>query len=297
MTSSTHAGFISIIGQPNVGKSTLLNALLGRKVSITSRKPQTTRHRLLGIKTVESTQMIFVDTPGFQLGFKRALNRVMNKNVKIALKDVDAILFVIEALYWNKRDEAVLKLLRNTQAPVILVVNKIDKIKLRETLLPFIQSLQEKFSFKAIIPISAKNHTQLEVLEKMLLTLMPEGPFLYEPHQMTDRDERFLASEIIREKVMRQTGEEVPYSTNIMIEQFEQDGSLLRISAVIWVEKDGQKAIMIGEKGEKLKRIGTDARKELEKLLGQKIFLQLWVKVKSGWSDNPSLISQLGYDR
>src|SRR3989344_3286403 len=297
MTSSTHAGFISIIGQPNVGKSTLLNALLGRKVSITSRKPQTTRHRLLGIKTVESTQMIFVDTPGFQLGFKRALNRVMNKNVKIALKDVDAILFVIEALYWNKRDEAVLKLLRNTQAPVILVVNKIDKIKLRETLLPFIQSLQEKFSFKAIIPISAKNHTQLEVLEKMLLTLMPEGPFLYEPHQMTDRDERFLASEIIREKVMRQTGEEVPYSTNIMIEQFEQDGSLLRISAVIWVEKDGQKAILIGEKGEKLKRIGTDARKELEKLLGQKIFLQLWVKVKSGWSDNPSLISQLGYDR
>ena len=293
---NTRCGYVAIVGRPNVGKSTLLNAFLGRKISITSRKPQTTRHRILGIQSSEHSQIIFVDTPGLDLSHKRLLNRMMNKAVKATLHDVDVILFVIEAGYFNKADEVVLQWIKKITTPVILVMNKIDRVKDRSVLLPFIQKLSTQYDFKHIIPLSSKHQEGLDALKKHIEPFLPEGVFLFESDQVTDRSDAFMVTEIVREKLMRFTGEEVPYAVTVTLEQFQREEKLLRLSAVIWVEKEGQKAILIGEKGAQMKLIGTEARKDLERFFNQKVFLQLWVKVKTGWSDNSSMLGQLGYD-
>lgn len=291
----THCGFITIVGQPNVGKSTLLNTILGKKLSITSDKPQTTRHSILGIKTRGEAQLVFVDTPGIHKGGKRALNRSMNKTARASLQDVDCVLFVVIALHWDDEDETVLKLLKKCSAPVVLVINKIDKVKQRERLLPFIEAISQKYSFAKIIPISAEKGTQVEALEKEILQYLPESPHFYEDDQLTDRSDSFMASEIIREKLTRFLGQELPYALTVGIDLFEVDEDLIRIYAVIWVERDGQKAIVVGKDGEVLKRVGIQARLDMERFFGQKVFLKLWVKVKSNWPDDEKLLNRLGY--
>lgn len=297
MTTSpqTHCGFIAIVGQPNVGKSTLLNTILGKKLSITSDKPQTTRHSILGIKTLNEAQLIFVDTPGIHKGGKRALNRSMNKTARASLQDVDCVLFVVIALHWDDEDETVLKLLKKCSAPVILVINKIDKVKQRERLLPFIESISQKYPFAKIVPISAEKGTQVEALEKEILQYLPESPHFYEDDQLTDRSDSFVASEIIREKLTRFLGQELPYALTVGIDLFEVEEGMIRIYAVIWVERDGQKPIVVGADGEVLKRVGTQARLDMERFFGKKVFLKLWVKVKSNWSDDEKLLNRLGY--
>jgi GTP-binding protein Era len=288
------AGFIAIVGRPNVGKSTLLNALVGEKVSITSRKPQTTRHRIVGIHSDDSTQWVFVDTPGFQLQHRNALNRAMNKTVTEALSSVDVVVFVVEALHYGKEDQQVLKLLPK-ERPVVLVINKTDVVKDKAALLPFIDRMAKEFSFAAIVPTSARTKSQVKDLLDTLRPNLPESPPLYDVDDITDRSERFLAAEAVREKLFRLLGDEVPYSTTVEIERFEQEGTLRRIHAAIIVDKPGQKGIVIGKGGEKLKEIGTEARKDLERLFGGKIFLEVWVKVKSGWADDERAVKSLGY--
>ncbi len=294
MNPNFRSGFIAIVGRPNVGKSTLLNALIGHKISITSRKPQTTRHRITGIHTDEIAQSIFVDTPGFQTEHTNALNRAMNKSVTDTLNSVDAVLFVVEAGYFDERDKRVLKLLPDTR-PVILVLNKIDTLSDKAALLPFIESMAKEFAFTAIIPVSAEKGSQLDDVRAAIRPCLPEGPPLYDPDDLTDRSERFLAAEIIREKIFRLLGEEVPYSTTVMIEQFTQEGNLRRIHASVIVDKAGQKAILIGKGGEKMKAISTQARLDMERLFEGKVFLQIWVKVKSGWADDVRAIKSYGY--
>jgi GTP-binding protein Era len=301
-TSTFRAGFIAIVGRPNVGKSTLLNALVGEKISITSRKPQTTRHRIVGIHSDETTQWVFVDTPGFQLQHRNALNRAMNKTVTEALSSVDVVVLVVEALRYDKEDQQVLKLLPwddKNKRPVVLVINKTDTVKDKEALLPFIERMSKEFPFSDIVPTSAlgRNMTksQIKDLLKTLRPYLPESPPLYDADDITDRSERFLAAETVREKLFRLLGDEVPYSTTVEIEKFEQEGNLRRIHAAIIVDKPGQKGIVIGKGGEKLKEIGTEARKDLERLFGGKIFLEVWVKVKSGWADDERAVKSLGY--
>lgn len=296
MTTATpfRAGFIAIVGRPNVGKSTLLNAVVGEKISITSRKPQTTRHRIVGIRTDESTQWVFVDTPGFQLQHRNALNRAMNKTVTEALSSVDVVVFVVEALHYDQRDEQVKKLLPQNR-PVVLVINKTDTVKDKDALLPFIERMAREFPFVDIVPASAQTKSQLKDLLEAIRPHLPESPPLYDQDDLTDRSERFLAAEAVREKVFRLLGDEVPYSTSVMIEKFEQEGNLRRIHAAIIVDKEGQKGILIGKGGEKLKAIGTQARKDLERLFGGKVFLEVWVKVKSGWADDERAVKSLGY--
>ena len=288
------SGFIAIVGRPNVGKSTLLNTLVGHKISITSRKPQTTRHRITGIHTDEFAQSIFVDTPGFQTEHTNALNQAMNKSVTEALNSVDAVLFVLEAGHYDERDKQVLKLLPDTR-PVILVINKIDTLEDKAALLPFIERIAKEFAFKEIIPVSAEKGSQLEDLRVAIRPYLPEGPLLFDADDLTDRNERFLAAEIIREKIFRLLGEEVPYATTVMIEQFTQEGNLRRIHASVIVDKAGQKAILIGKGGEKMKAISTQARHDMERLFEGKVFLQVWVKVKSGWADDIRAIKSYGY--
>ena len=288
------SGFIAIVGRPNVGKSTLLNALIGHKISITSRKPQTTRHRITGIHTDETAQSVFVDTPGFQTEHTNALNRAMNKSVTEALNSVDAVLFVLEAGHYDERDKQVLKLLPDTR-PVILVINKIDTLTDKAELLPFIERIAKEFAFKEIIPVSAEKGSQLDDLRAAIRPCLPEGPLLFDADDLTDRNERFLAAEIIREKIFRLLGEEVPYATTVMIEQFTQEGNLRRIHATVIVDKAGQKAILIGKGGEKMKAISTQARHDMERLFESKVFLQIWVKVKSGWADDARAIKSYGY--
>jgi GTP-binding protein Era len=288
------AGFIAIVGRPNVGKSTLLNAIVGEKISITSRKPQTTRHRIVGIHGDDAAQWVFVDTPGFQLQHRNALNRAMNKSVTEALSSVDVVVFVVEALHWDQRDEQVKKLLPRNR-PVILVINKTDLAKDKDALLPFIERMSREFPFAAIVPTSARTKSQIRDLLETIRPLLPEGPPLYDQDDLTDRSERFLAAEAVREKIFRLLGDEVPYSTSVMIEKFEQEGSLRRIHAAIIVDKEGQKGILIGKGGEKLKAIGSQARKDLERLFGGKVFLEVWVKVKSGWADDERAVKSLGY--
>ncbi|HCA26586.1 MAG TPA: GTPase Era [Betaproteobacteria bacterium] len=289
------AGYIAIVGRPNVGKSTLLNHLIGEKISITSRKAQTTRHRIVGIRTDEGAQYIFVDTPGFQLHHRNVLNRVMNQSVTQALADVDVVLFVVEACRFDDKDAQVAKLLPQDR-PLILVMNKIDQVEDKRRLLPFIQQLSARFSFSAIVPVSAEKEQQLPELLEEIRQKLPEGAPLFEEDAITDRSARFLAAEIVREKVFRLLGEEVPYGIAVEIEQFTVEGKMHRIQAAIIADKPGQKAIIIGQRGEKIKRIGSDARKEMERLFDGKVYLELWVKVRSGWADSARAVKSLGYE-
>ena len=289
-------GFVAIVGRPNVGKSTMLNRILGQKVSITSNKPQTTRHRILGVDTQGDYQTVYVDTPGMHLEEPRAINRVMNQTASSALKDVDLILFVVENTRWNDDDVMVLEKLKKTETPIVLVVNKVDQIKDKNKLLPHLQWLSQQLSVKEIIPVSAKTGDNLEPLRDIVKGFLQNGYHLYPEDYVTDRSVRFMTAEIIREKLMRFTGEELPYETTVEIEQFGQsERGTHHIHALILVERDAQKRMVIGEKGQKLKTIGTEARKDLERLLNNKVLLKLWVKVKSGWSDDERALKSLGY--
>ena len=293
--SEFRCGYISIVGRPNVGKSTLLNHILQQKISITSRKPQTTRHNIIGIKTIEDAQFIYVDTPGLHKGGERAMNRYLNRAAATAMLDVDAIVFVIEALKWTDEDQQVLEKVRRCGTPVILAVNKVDQIKDKESLLPFLAGISEKMDFAEVIPLSALRGKNLEILEQTVKKYLPESTPFYAEDQVTDRSERFLAAEIIREKLTRRLGQELPYGISVEVEQFSEEAGLYRIHAVIWVERKGQKAIVIGKSGAMLKSIGKDARLDMEKLFDSKVFLELWVKVKEGWSDDERALRSLGY--
>ncbi len=292
----TYCGFVAIVGRPNVGKSTLLNKLLGQKVSITSRKPQTTRHRILGIDTQGAYQTIFVDTPGLHIEEKRAINRLMNRAASSSLGDVEMVVFVVDGTQWTADDDMVLNKLRYMKCPVVLAVNKVDVIKDKEVLLPHLQMLAQKGNFAEILPISAEKGTNVDKIRDMAKRLLPEGQHYFPDDYITDRSSRFMASEIIREKLMRFTGEELPYSVTVEIERFKvEDDGLFHINALILVEREGQKKMVIGNKGEKLKVIGTEARLDMERLFGQRVFLELWVKVKSGWADDERALRSLGY--
>ena len=296
-TDTSHrAGSIAVLGRPNVGKSTLVNALVGAKVSIVSPKPQTTRHRLLGIATFQDGQIALVDTPGLhrdQGG--RAMNRHMNRAARGAVEGVDAAVLVVEAGRWTEEDGFVHTLLRDAGVPVVLVINKVDKLVEKGALLPFIAEVTKDREFAAVHPISARKQDGLRPLVKSLLALLPESPPLFAEDEITDRSERFLAAELVREQLMRKLGQEVPYSTTVEIEKFEEEDEKLRIAAVVWVEREGQKAIVIGQGGEMLKLIGSAARIAMEKLFGRRVFLQTWVRVREGWSDDESALRQFGY--
>ncbi|EQA15342.1 GTPase Era [Glaesserella parasuis] len=292
----TYCGFIAIVGRPNVGKSTLLNKILGQKISITSRKAQTTRHRILGIKTEGTYQEIYVDTPGLHIEEKRAINRLMNRAAASAIGDVDMVIFVVEGTKWTDDDEMVLNKLRSTKAPVILAINKVDNIKEKEELLPHLTALSQKFPFKEIIPISAQRGKNVYILEKFVRESLKEGIHHYPEDYVTDRSQRFMASEIIREKLMRFMGEELPYSVTVEIEQFKtNERGTYEINGLILVEREGQKKMVIGNQGQKIKVIGTEARADMERLFDNKVHLELWVKVKAGWADDERALRSLGY--
>jgi GTP-binding protein Era len=290
-----HSGFIAIVGRPNVGKSTLLNHLIGQKISITSRKAQTTRHRITGILTEDQTQFVFVDTPGFQTQHTNALNRSMNRVVTSSLREVNVVLFVIEARHFDERDQQVMALLPQDR-PVILVINKADLVDDKAELLPFIEKISAMRHFAAIVPVSARQGKQLDTLLDAIRPYLPEGEHLYAEDEITDRNERFLAAELLREKVFRFTGEELPYSVSVVIEQFKLEGKLRRIHAAILVDKEAHKVMLIGHKGEKIKEIATQARIDMEKLFDGKVFLEVFVKVRSGWADSAQMLKSLGYE-
>jgi GTP-binding protein Era len=289
------AGHVAIIGRPNVGKSTLLNALIGQKISITSRKPQTTRQRVTGILTRPDGQLVFVDTPGFQTEHQSALNRAMNRSVAASLAEVDLVLWVIEGMRFDKRDAALLALLP-AAVPVVLVINKIDRVADKRQLLPFVQEVSQRFPFAEIVPVSAGRRRHLDELLNAIVPLLPQSDPLFGEDEVTTANERFFAAEFIREQLFRLLGEELPYGLAVEIERFEEEGSLRRIHAAILVDRDSQKAIVIGRKGEKLKQIATLAREQMERLFGGKVFLEVWVKVKSGWADDAAALKRLGYD-
>ncbi|MFM2480227.1 GTPase Era [Celerinatantimonas sp. YJH-8] len=296
-TYGTHCGFVAIVGRPNVGKSTLLNRLLGQKVSITSKKPQTTRHRILGIHTEDQYQTIFIDTPGLHIEEQRAINRLMNRAASSSLADVSMVIFVVDGTRWTADDEMVLNKLRHVKAPVVLAVNKVDNIVDRDAvLLPHLQVLAKKADFFQILPMSAKHGNNVEKLIEWAQQSLPDNVFFFPEDYITDRSSRFMASEIIREKLMRFTGQELPYSTTVEIEQFRmQENGVYQINALILVERSGQKKMIIGNKGEKLKVIGREARLDMERLFDNKVFLEIWVKVKSGWADDDRALRSLGY--
>jgi GTPase len=291
-----NCGHVALIGRPNVGKSTLMNHLLKQKISITSRKPQTTRHRILGISTSEKGQVIYLDTPGMHHGEQRALNRYLNRTADTTLLGVDVIVWLIDGLVWQEYDDIILKKLEQAGLPVILAVNKVDKIKDKEDILAFFDQAQKRFPFHSLLPISALKGTNLEELESLLLTLLPESELIYPEDQVTDRSERFLCAEIVREKLTRRLGDELPYSLTVQVELYEELPHVTKIYIVIWLERASQKNIVIGTEGEMLKKIGTDARMDIQKLIGQKVFLKLWVKVKKGWSDNERALLSLGFN-
>ncbi len=342
LTEKTHCGFIALIGRPNVGKSTLMNRLIGQKISITSRKPQTTRHRIAGILTEENNQFVFVDTPGLHRKTPFEMNRIMNKTALSVLREVDVVVWMVDAGKWTEQDEWIMtKLMLSVSVPIILALNKVDKVKEKDTLLPEIEKFYQTHYFKAVVPISARASENLSGLLQEIKKYLPENPFFYTHDEVTDRSVRFLCAEMIREKIMRYTGDEVPYALTIEIEKYEiknrllsklavgsevredaerrtgvytEDSStastkpfadavafgkksndIVHIHALIWVEKDSQKAIVIGEKGEMLKKVGQEARLDMEAMLGQKVFLKLWCKVKSGWSDDARALQSLGY--
>lgn len=294
--SPTRCGYVAIVGRPNVGKSTLLNYMLGQKLSITSRKPQTTRHQVIGIVTEGTDQIVFVDTPGMHREQSRAINRYMNKTASSALADIDLVLFVVDRTRWTEEDDLVLKALSSVQAPVALVINKIDALPDKDSLLPHTEEIAGRYDFDAIFPVSALRRSNLDSLEAYVRQHLPEGPHHFPEDQVTDRSERFLAAELIREKIVRQLGDELPYTTAVEIEGFRQEGKVLHIDGLIYVERDGQKKILIGEKGSRLRSIGTDARKDMEQAFESKVMLKLWVKVKSGWSDDDRALRSLGFE-
>ena len=290
-----YTGYIAIVGRPNVGKSTLLNRLVGQSVSITSKKAQTTRHRINGVFTDEKSQFIFVDTPGFQMQYMNKLNSAMNRTVTKSMYGVDVVIFVIEALYFDDRDEHVLKLLP-ADKPVILAINKVDRISDKSRLLPFLEKLSKVFSFSSMIPVSAERGTQTQELIQAIRPYLPEGPPLFSKDEATDRSERFLAAELIREKLFRLLWDEIPYSTSVAIDQFTNESGLRKIHASIIVDRANQKAMIIGRNGEELKLIATQARIDMEKLFGGKVYLKVWVKIKSGWADDLRALKTLGYE-
>lgn len=288
-------GVIAVVGRPNVGKSTLVNALVGAKVSIVSSKPQTTRHRILGVRTEAGAQFIFADTPGFQTQYKNRLNQAMNRAVTQALAEVDVVLWLVEAMRFTPADQRVIPLLPRDK-PVILVVNKVDTVADKGALLPFLQSMAGQFRFAEIVPLCAEKDKDAARLPAIVKPYLPEGEPWFAEDDVTDRSSRFLAAEIIREKVFRLTGDEIPYAVAVTVESFEEEGELARIGAVIWVERDTHKPIVLGKGGEHIKRIASEARQDMEKLFGTKVFLTLWVKVKGGWADDARLIKQFGYE-
>lgn len=291
-----HCGYAAIVGRPNVGKSTLLNRILGQKIAITSPRPQTTRHKIIGIKTGPHAQAVYVDTPGIHRGGKRAINRYMNKAARSSLADVDVVVFVVDATRWTEQDDDVLRSLTALDVPVIAAVNKIDTLAEKGLLLPYLQRLAEKCNFAAVVPLSARKGDNVDQLEAEVTSRLPPGEALFPEDQVTDRSQRFIAAELIREKLMRRLGEELPYAVTVEIEQFTVEGSMFRIHAVIWVEKEGQKAIVIGKGGAMLKEIGRHAREDMEKIFDAKVFLETWVRVKEGWSEDERLLRKLGYD-
>ncbi|WP_419811248.1 GTPase Era [Bacterioplanoides sp.] len=292
----TRTGFVAIVGRPNVGKSTLLNRILGQKLSITSRKPQTTRHQILGIKTEDGNQVVYVDTPGIHKNHDKAINRYMNKAATTAVKDVDLIVMLIDRMRWTDEDEMVLQAIKQQRAPAVLVVNKVDFVKEKDELLPYLQELSGRHNFDQIVPISAKTGHNVERLESLIESYLPESQHFYPEDQITDRSSRFLAAELVREKIMRQLGDELPYEMTVEIEEFTHDGRMAEISALILVERDSQKRIVIGDKGYRIKQIGIEARKDMEQMFDCKVMLNLWVKVKSNWSDDERALRSLGYD-
>ncbi len=294
-TAGYRCGFVAIVGRPNVGKSTLLNRLLGQKISITSRRPQTTRHRILGIKTGRRAQILYVDTPGLHSAARRAINRFMNRAADSAIHEVDVIMLVVEPLRWTSEDEQVLHRCKGVKAPVVLVLNKVDLVADKAMLLPYLAEISQRGEFAEVIPVSARKGDNLTRLEEQLIRHLPEGMAVFPEDQVTDRSERFMAAEIVREKLMRRLGKEVPYRLTVEVEQFEDRADRVLVDAVIWVERAGQKAIVIGKGGKVLKAVGESARKDLEELLGRKVFLQTWVKVKEGWSDDERALRHLGY--
>ena len=293
---TSRCGYVALVGKPNVGKSTLMNKILGAKVSITSRKPQTTRQRVIGIKTIDDTQVVYVDIPGLQTKVKSELNRYMNRVAKAAMTDVNVIVYMVDAGVFDEQDQWVMKLLTSAAMPVILAVNKIDKLKDKSRLLPYIQSITEQFTFKDVVPISAKNGDQVLELEHKIIGYLPKEQHYFPPEQLTDRSDRFVAAEFVREKLMRYLGQEVPYGLTVTIDAFEHTEKIIKIAAIIWVEKTSHKSIVIGKGGAKLKVVGTEARRDLERYFDNKILLKLWVKVKSGWSDDSQALQRFGYE-
>ncbi|MWP48275.1 MULTISPECIES: GTPase Era [unclassified Gilliamella] len=298
MTETTqHCGFVAIVGRPNVGKSTLLNQLLGQKISITSRKAQTTRHRIVGIDTQNNDQIIYIDTPGLHIEEKRAINRLMNRAASSSIGDVELVIFVVEGTHWNDDDEMVANKLKNCKCPVLLVINKIDNVTDKTQLLPHIQAISQKVNFLDVVPISAEKGEGVDIIKDIVKKHLPEGEHHFPEDYITDRSQRFMASEIIREKLMRFLGDELPYSVTVEIEQFKVDerNGMYRINGLILVERDGQKKMVIGNKGEKIKKIGIEARKDMQSFFDNKVHLELWVKVKAGWADDERALRSLGY--
>lgn len=292
----TKAGYVAIVGRPNVGKSTLLNRILGQKISITSRKPQTTRHQILGVKTQDHVQVMYVDTPGLHKGRDHALNRYMNRAAASALSDVDLVVFVVDRTQWTDEDQLVLEKVQRVSCPVMLVVNKVDRLEDKDQLLPHLQSLSERMDFAEVVPLSAAKGKNVDRLEQLISERLPQGIHYFPEDQITDRSERFMAAELVREKIMRRLGDELPYQVTVEIETFQLEGEVLHINALILVERGGQKKIIIGNKGEQIKSIGRDARLDMEEMFGYKVMLKLWVKVKGGWADDERALRSLGYE-
>lgn len=292
----TFCGYVAIVGRPNVGKSTLLNKILGQKISITSRKAQTTRHTIIGVKTESPYQAIYIDTPGFHQANDKALNRVMNKSVITTMRDVDSIVFVVDSYKWTDEDQLVLSKLKQVKRPVIAVINKVDKLSDKGALLPVIEQLQQAHDFEHIVPVSAKSGENVDVLEKLIFDDLPKSPYFYDESQLTDKSTRFIVAEIVREKIFRLCGQELPYSVSVEIEQYKQEQGLIKIGALIWVDKESHKRMIIGKGGAKLKQIGSAARIDIEKVVESKVHLTTWIKVKTGWADDDRALRQLGYE-